>query len=86
MGTVLQMTGLQDFHGKGIGAGVVLPSGEVLALRLGAPGPTSFLLEDFGMHELRVVTDGGVERCWFMVSHLGWHCRPSFLFLLVKLF
>ena len=35
---------------------------------------TSFLLEDFGMHELRVATGGDqmVERCWFMVSCSDW--------------
>lgn len=72
VGTVLHMTGLQEFQpsdAKGLRAGVVLPSGEVLALRIGEP--TSFLLEDFGMHELRVATGDGdqmVERCWLMVS------------------
>lgn len=37
---------------------------------------TSFLLEDFGMHELRVATGDGdqmVERCWFMVSYSDCH-------------
>ena len=72
VGTVLQMTGLKEFQRadqkKGIGAGIVLPTGEVLALRVG-DGTTGFLVEDFGMHELRVLTgDGDVERCWFMVS------------------
>ena len=42
VGTVLHMTGLQEFQpsdAKGLRAGVVLPSGEVLALRIG-DGPT----------------------------------------------
>lgn len=37
---------------------------------------TSFLLEDFGMHELRVATGDGdqmVERCWFMVTYEDCH-------------
>ena len=42
VGTVLHLTGLQQFQcsdAKGLRAGVVLPSGEVLALRIG-DGPT----------------------------------------------
>ena len=42
-----------------------------------APTPnasrTSFWLQDFGMHELRVKTGEEVERCWFMVSCWALH-------------
>ncbi|CAE7921645.1 unnamed protein product [Symbiodinium necroappetens] len=71
VGTVLSMTGLEELAKceKVLQAGLVLPTGEVLALQTGC-NPTSFLLQEFGMHELRVCSGSAqeVERCWFMVS------------------
>lgn len=43
---------------------------------------TSFLLEDFGMHELRLCTGSAVERSWFMVSFWDqWRMLCSWLYL-----
>eukprot|EP00913_Durusdinium_trenchii_P012179 g11439.t1 len=68
VGTVLHISGLERPDTKAPWAGIVLPTGEVLALQVCQDGPTSFLLEDFGMHELRLCTGSAVERSWFMVS------------------
>ena len=40
---------------------------------------TSFLLEDFGMHELRIDRDGVLQRCWFMVSASAAAFRQLFI-------
>ncbi|CAE7385404.1 unnamed protein product [Symbiodinium natans] len=71
VGTVLSIAGFGELakcEKEVLQAGLVLPTGEVLSLQMGCE-PTSFLLQEFGMHELRVCSGGAeVERCWFMVS------------------
>lgn len=50
-------------------AAVAIPTGEVLALE---PVAGRFLVKEYGMHELRLKTNGSLHRCLFMVtSQLG---------------
>eukprot|EP00927_Polykrikos_kofoidii_P018983 TRINITY_DN18839_c0_g1_i1.p1 TRINITY_DN18839_c0_g1~~TRINITY_DN18839_c0_g1_i1.p1 ORF type:complete len:887 (-),score=187.31 TRINITY_DN18839_c0_g1_i1:213-2873(-) len=56
----------------GASATVLVPTGEAFPLER-HESPTHFLTNEYGMHELRILTSAGtVKRCRFMVSsHLG---------------